>query len=150
MKENIRMKRFFVIVALATSIVVSGCGLAYNAKRNELLKTAKPSDYGPPPPANYCEIQKQVILSSLKDPQSAQFQWGNNPIKEIIPTDFTSPNPILVWVTSAQVNGKNSFGGYTGFKPYLFAWKDGKIYAIAFPNETNPYRPVGFWQYLGK
>ncbi len=144
------MKRFVIMILVAVAIMTSGCGMAFNAKRSELLKTAKPSDYGPPPPTNYCEIQQQFILSGLKDPQSAQFQCGNKPVTEIIPDGFASPNPTLLWITSAQVNARNSFGGYTGFKPYILAWKDGKVFAVAFPNEANPYRPVGFWQYCGK
>jgi hypothetical protein len=138
------MKQFIVIMVLATIVLVSGCGIAFNAKRNELLKTAKISDYGPPPPANHCDVEKQFLASVLKDPQSAQYQWGDNQVRDIIPEDLASPNPILVWVTSAQINAKNSFGGYTGFKPYLFAWRDGKIRAIAFPDE---YGRV-FWEYL--
>jgi hypothetical protein len=139
------MKRFIVIVVLVTFVLVSGCGLAYNAKRNELLKTAKISDYGPPPPANHCDVEKQLLASVLKDPLSAQYQWGNNEVRDIIQEGMASPNAVLVWITSAQINAKNGFGGYTGFKPYLFAWRNGKIYAVAFPDEYGGT----YWQYCG-
>jgi hypothetical protein len=140
------MKRF-ILMSMVIITMASGCGVSYNAKKKELLKTAVPSDYGPPPPANSCEIQKQFISNLLKDPQIAQFKCGDNAIKEIIQDGSGSPNPILVWIQLEQVNGKNSYGGYTGFKPYLFAWRDGKIYAVAYPNERGK---TGFWKYYGK
>ena len=125
-----------------------GCGTVYQSKRNELLRTAKVEDYGPSPPENHKAVEEKIILSLLKDPGSAQFQWGEVR-RDIIPKAFASPTPKLIWISSVYVNAKNSFGGYTGFKPYEFAWSAGKLYAIALPGKVHSGGTVFlFWDYL--
>ncbi len=124
---------------------VTGCGLAYTAKRNDLLKTASVEDYGPPPPEDYREIEQRMIEGMLKDPESARYQF-EEPVRNIIPKGFGSVTPILVWTDEVRVNAKNAFGGYTGFSPWLVAWRDGRIIAITPPTSSGGY---GFiWTYL--
>jgi hypothetical protein len=48
----------------------------------------------------------QVLSNSLKDPQSAQFRNER----------LTADSKTLC----GEVNGKNGYGGYVGFRPYLF------------------------------
>lgn len=54
----------------------------------------------------------------LKDPQSAQFRW--------LPW---TPDGKSATVYCGMVNGKNSYGGYTGFVPFqaMVLTKQGKI-----------------------
>lgn len=129
------------LLLLATFLTFSlaSCGVMYNSRRAELLKSASPADYGPPPPGNHQEIEERMIRSRLKDPDSAQFRWGESR-RDIIQQGFASPTPALVWVTSVAVNAKNSFGGYTGFEAYQFSWKEGRLFAYYFP--------PGYWQYV--
>jgi hypothetical protein len=42
-----------------------------------MLETATEADYGSPPPANHQELERQIILDSLKDPDSAKFEFGS-------------------------------------------------------------------------
>ncbi len=42
-------------------------------------------------------------------------------------------------IAQVDVNAKNSFGGYTGSEPYLFAWKDGRMYAYRFASAGWDY-----------
>jgi hypothetical protein len=142
------MKKAAVALSLLLAFsLLSGCGLAYQINRNGLLKSANESDYGPPPPDNHQEIEAQTIRTMLKDPGSAQFEFGGMQ-RDAIQSGFASPTPILVWRTFVRVNSKNSFGGYTGFSPYHVAWRDGRIIAVAPPLVTLMGPTDGLWQYL--
>lgn len=129
-----------VSVLLLMISAISGCGVAYNVNRNSLLKSATESDYGPPPPPNHQDLEAQAIRARLKDPESARFEFGVGEIRrDAIQSGFASPTPILVWRTVVQVNAKNSYGGYTGFQPWHFAWSNGRIIATSFSGEIWLY-----------
>lgn len=51
-------------------------------------------------------VGKEAVLESLKDPSSAQFKNVR-----------TSKDG---WVLCGELNAKNSYGGYTGFKRFYF------------------------------
>lgn len=58
------------------------------------------------------EKKERPVADVLKDPDSATFRWtktGRDPAQrqQYENADYC-----------AMVNGKNSYGGYTGFKPY--------------------------------
>jgi len=144
------MLRSLLIAILLASVLFasSGCGVAYRINRDKLLSTATETDYGPPPPENHQDIAAQVIRQQLKDPDSAQFQFGGI-ARDAIQTGPMSPTAMLVWRTSALVNAKNSYGGYTGFQPWHLAWKNGRVIAIAPPIVMRGGEVVdGMWQYL--
>lgn len=143
------MKRLVVVIITGTmfALFLSGCGVAYNVKRSQMLKTATEADYGPPPPTNHQELEMQLIRANLKDPDSAKCEFGGV-TRDAIQSGFASPTPILVWRTSVRVNAKNSYGGYTGFQPYHFAWRDGRVVAVAFPTVSAYGVSDGYWQYL--
>ncbi len=139
---------FILFVATVLAIFLSACGVAYNANRSKLLSTATEADYGPPPPDNHQDIEARAVLATLKDPESARFQFGGVS-RDAIPSGPMSPTAMLVWVTFAQVNAKNSYGGYTGFQPWRFAWTNGRIVAVAPPMIMRGGEVVdGWWQYL--
>lgn len=117
------MRKLFTAFVLAA--ILSGCGIAYESNKRALLKDPN-LDYGPPPPADYQDIEKQAILGFLKDPESARFKFYE-PRKEIVMQGMGKA--VTAWVTKVDVNAKNSYGGYVGFTPYLYAWKDGKVIA---------------------
>jgi hypothetical protein len=79
--------------------------LAKPVKTRELTKNEK-------------KIIGEGIARGLKDPQSAQFRW----------LPFPESNEELISYCG-MVNAKNSYGGYTGFKPFLagILMKNGKI-----------------------
>jgi len=104
------------------------------------------ADYGPKPPANHNELEKQEILKILKDAESARFKFSEQIKKDAIQPSFASPSAVPVWLTIIKVNAKNSYGGYTGFKYYICAWRDGQIFALNGPLDSDTY--FGFWHYL--
>jgi hypothetical protein len=57
---------------------------------------------------------KQVVLSKLRDPDSAVF-------RNVHPT----PNGVTL---CGEVNAKNGYGGYTGFKKFYTIWQLGVVW----------------------
>jgi hypothetical protein len=131
-----------ILCILTAVALLCGCGTIEQSMAHKLAKTARLEDYGPPPPTNHVELEEYFVRAGLKDPDSAQIRFTNSvPAPSIIPSGFASPTPRLIWQTFFEVNAKNSYGGYTGFSPYLFAWRDGKMVAYISPGQ-------GFWNYL--
>lgn len=122
------MKRSIALL-ISGLFFLSACGLAYNSRRAELLKTAKPEDWGAPPPVEYASLERNLVRSLLKDPYSAVFKGPTEPRRDVVGKMF-SPTPSLAWVSYLAVNAKNSFGGYTGDSYFEFAWINGKIFAV--------------------
>lgn len=65
-----------------------------------------------PPPLRFTDAQKAEIVAQIKDKlvdgQSAQWRWADRA-------------PGKDWYCGF-VNAKNSFGGYTGFRPYVILY----------------------------
>lgn len=71
-------------------------------------------------------IAEKAIANSLKDHSSAQFHragackkgyWNSVPLLGM--------QVAFGWLQGGEVNGKNSYGGYVGFRPYRVLMKDG-------------------------
>ncbi len=72
---------------------------------------------------------KARIIPTLKDPDSARFS-----------PPVASQQPDGSVLVCGSVNAKNSFGGYTGMKPY-YAWlKNGQIEKITMSEELERLR----------
>jgi hypothetical protein len=123
------MKPHILVSTLIAAFALSGCGVAYQQERAEILRTATAADFGPPPPADYRARGEEFIKHLLKDPGSATFEWVGEPRHEAIQPAIASPHARPVWVTVVRVNAKNSFGGYTGATPFALAWSHGRVIA---------------------
>ena len=115
--------RKLVFSASALAILLTGCA---SAPTQQQVATA---DYGMPMSQDECmSIAEQSIASQLKDPSSAQFR-NQQPCH----TGWVRSVPILGmkaafgYVQKGDVNGKNSYGGYVGFRPYLVLMKNGAV-----------------------
>lgn len=62
---------------------------------------------------------KAIMTVNFKDPGSAQ--WRHLFISEITNGDLTT------WFLCGQVNAKNSYGAYIGFKMFIVDEKDGNL-----------------------
>lgn len=138
------MKPHILLPTLIVAFALSGCGVAYQQQRAEILRTASAADFGPPPPPDWRARGEEFIKRLLKDPGSATFEWGE-PRHEAIQPAIASPHARPVWVTAARVNAKNSFGGYTGATPFALAWSHGRI--IAWLN-VEQEGGLAFWNYV--
>lgn len=120
------MKADFFIAGVIVSLLgflLTGCASA--PTQQEIAN----ADYGTPMSEDQCRrIAEQDIANQLKDPNSAQFRDEQPCYK-----GWLSSAPLLGmkaafgYVQKGEVNGKNSFGGYVGFSPYLVLIKNGQV-----------------------
>lgn len=110
---------FGAMVAIAG--MLTGCASAPSQRQ---MATA---DYGRPMTQSEClSVAEQAIASQLKDPSSAQFR-NETPCH----TGYSKNVPLLGrsaqfgYLQDGEVNGKNSFGGYVGFRPYHVLVRNG-------------------------
>ncbi len=103
------------------------------------MKPANPevvasADYGAYP-KNYESIVKSYISSTLKDPFSARFQF-KKPFKAYLrnaPVTGGEPS-VFGYMVYANVNAKNSYGAYVGWKPYKVLIRNGNVVGEASYN----------------
>jgi hypothetical protein len=105
------------------ALIVSGCASAPTAQQTAV------ADYGNPMTADQCQSLVESALSyGLKDPGSAQFRHGAPCTK-----GWMSSVPVLGmkaafgYYQEGQINGKNSYGAYVGFRPYRVLMRDGRV-----------------------
>lgn len=110
-------------VVVVLSMVLAGCA---SAPTQQQIATA---DYGTPMTESQClATAENHIAGLLKDPSSAQFR-GETPCTK----GWSGKAPLLGmaavsgYVQTGQVNGKNSFGGYVGFRNYEVVMKNGRV-----------------------
>lgn len=119
-------------IAGASLITLAGCASAPPPH-------IRPDSFGPPP--SQAVIEKAIVSKmemALKDPDSAKYKFGQ-PFK-------AWSNKALVygggfswagWAVEFQVNSKNSYGGYNGYKPYIAGFKGGEVVGI-FEGTDHP------------
>lgn len=81
------------------------------------------ADFGQYPVA-YEELIKEWAASNLKDPESARFGAITKPRKEWVVANLA---PVYGFSVCADINAKNSYGGYTGSQTFWFFIRDNKI-----------------------
>ena len=131
--------RNIYMVAIAAAINLAGCASAPN--QQEMTS----ADYGREMPAEECKtLAEQTISSKLKDPGSAQFRNEQPCFK-----GWMSSVPLLGmkaafgYLQKGEVNGKNSFGGYVGFRPYMVLIKDGTVIRSCITDADGICMPDG-------
>jgi hypothetical protein len=93
---------------------------------------------GPPPPASHQEEIKALLLSMLKDPGSAKFQFHAPEIHWFSSGDWLRGwTDWYGWRVPVLINARNSFGGYTGFQNHSVLFQNGEIVGIEKP--SGPY-----------
>lgn len=100
------------------------------------------ADYGAPP-VSYKEAIARYFDSTLKDPRSIQYGAISDPTKGFFETraPVISGGKVTVtygWLVKATINAKNSYGGYVGFKTYVFTFRGEEIANVDLPpGESN-------------
>lgn len=114
--------RKIAIITPCVVLLLSGCA---SAPSQQQIANA---DYGSPMSVDQCKsIAEQDITNQLKDPSSAQFK--NEPACQ---KGWMSSAPLLGlkaafgYLQKGEVNAKNSFGGYVGFRPFMVLIKNGQ------------------------
>lgn len=82
-----------------------------------------------PYPESYQQLAKAAIQQTLKDPDSAKFEFPGKPYKgfSYAHTDFKNETTVFCWTVAVKVNAKNSYGGYTGSKTWYVDIRDGRV-----------------------
>lgn len=98
----------------------SGCATAPNATEQAA------ADYGTPIAQVDAEMKARTFLNTrLKDPMSAMVEF--KAVEKGWREGAMGRPPTYGYLLDAQVNAKNSFGGYTGAQPYQFFFRDGNL-----------------------
>jgi hypothetical protein len=88
------------------------------------------SAMNPGPTPNYEDVKNQAmkaIKRSLKDPNSAQFRDTTPIFKTLYNYGFGAAGSYEpLWTICVEVNAKNSFGGYNGFKYWFVKFRNGQ------------------------
>lgn len=86
------------------------------------------ADYGSAIQQDEAESQiKSYFNRSLKDPESARYGFSEVEKGHIIGNAFQGSPLYVGYTVYAKVNAKNSYGGYTGDKGYLFLFQNGRL-----------------------
>jgi hypothetical protein len=105
-----------IVISLFVIFLVIGCVNLPSSPPNQSECGAYPTG---------CEtIIEKTVRDSLKDPESARFQFEPTPY---IGWRSVHSKPVACYIVKVWVNAKNGFGGYTGKQPYWFAIRDGVI-----------------------
>lgn len=108
-----------LLLVFLSVFVLSGCVAPMTASE------VSAATYDPLPDDYQAQI-KNLILDSLKDPDSANFKFS--PPKK----GYTESTRHFAYIVPVSVNAKNSYGGYTGFKTFYYAY-----YANSFKDVTT-------------
>jgi hypothetical protein len=117
------MKRVLGIILLA---MASAC--ASGRPSAEELATA---DYGSPISQEEAQTMAERWLEdNLKDPFSAQIRWA--PVEKGLVRDapIRGGSIHFGYLLDAEINAKNSYGAYVGFRPYRFFFINGRIFSV--------------------
>jgi hypothetical protein len=123
------MKRFPTLLCglafIGVLILTTGCG-TITASTAEI----NVADYGPRPENIEARV-KAVFKKSLKDPDSALYKFGEMRHGWYFSGILNGAEKVFGWVQIVEVNAKNSYGGYVGYRRhYIFFDRHGMEYDV--------------------
>jgi hypothetical protein len=117
----------FTIPLLTFAILIAaGCATGPPTKE-ELAK----ADYGAS--ISQEDAQKQAfefLKRVLKDPDSAKVDWSSVTPGWMREAPIHGGSVKFGYVLNASVNARNSYGAYSGYKPYMFIFFNGTITSV--------------------
>lgn len=114
-------RSFALVVICLFAAMIVGCSYAPKPE------AAAVADYGTPMTASDMQSAADKYLTRvLKDPDSRRVEWGRSG-KVWVWAGLVGGGQKYGYGLEGLVNAKNSFGGYTGSKPYLFYFRDGNL-----------------------
>ena len=121
------------------SCLLSACASLEPPSAEELEQ----ADYG----IEISQDQAQRIVQSylnkyLKDPRFAQYEWGHFHKAWIRRAIINGGGKVFGYRLDVNINAKNSFGGYTGFKQYMFMLYNGGIKVVYAERDLNGGDPI--------
>lgn len=116
---------------MAKSALIPVCLLMGACATSDQVASLKDRDFGPEPVATAWQPRLRArIEDTLRDPESARFKVGC-PVRGYVKNALLSGGmgfQFVGYLVRFEVNAKNGFGGYTGFKPQIAALsRDGAV-----------------------
>ncbi|MCX8650990.1 hypothetical protein J3U21_11655 [Gilliamella sp. B2776] len=119
------MKKLLFTAIFLGVFALTGCTTSKQETYYTLTQEEIDNSHPEKLPVNYKSLIRNFFATSLKDPDSAKFVFYK-PVRA-----YSASTKTVFWMVQVDVNAKNSYGGYTGYKPFIFARKtDGGIMEI--------------------
>ena len=123
-------------------ILVSGCA------RTPTVEDLAKADYGAPISQAEAEAKASAFLKRhLKDPDSAKIEWGTVQTGWIRDAPINGGQLRFGYVLDANINAKNSYGAYSGYKPYKFLFFNSSLVSAYAQQELRD--SYGSTPYMG-
>ena len=143
--SHYKTKKTYCLCLVGTLVIlVSGC-----ASKTPTVEELAKADYGAPISQQEAEARASALLKRyLKDPDSAKIEWG------AVQTSWIREAPIhggqlrFGYLLTANINAKNSYGAYTGYKPFQFLFFNGSLVSAYAQQEVRD--SYGSIPYMGK
>ena len=89
------------------------------------------------------DIIRAVVVKNLRDPDAAKFQWVPLVVSgAVVDAGATTANGDAAYC--GLVNGKNLYGAYVGFRPFLVKMATGKVPSAVFYSLSTGPDDVGY------
>ena len=127
------MQKVFLILMLAISLV--GCESAQeksDREQTERLAAQWDIKQNNALPANWQALIKKHMRQILKDPDSAQYKFLGEPVKQKV-------DGVELWILGVDINAKNDFGGYTGYQVWTVSINKGEVAAGRMTDEQSKF-----------
>lgn len=127
-----RIAKVFTLLTLFCAFA-TGCATTFQ-------RPSPTANFGSPP-VNPEAAVRDYFEKNLKDPESARYKLSK-PVKAYNNTGLAYGGGV-VWtgyLVDVEVNAKNSFGGYVGYKPYMVLFTGNDITRVI---EGNSYVLIG-------
>ena len=120
------MKKILITAIFLGVFALTGCATQKQETYYTLTQEEIDNSHPEKLPNNYKSLIHNFFTTALKDPDSAKYIFYK-PVRA-----YTASTKVVFWMVRVDVNAKNSYGGYTGYKPFIFATrkKDGGIMEI--------------------
>ena len=127
---KVQMKKAIIAIAV---LLLTGCAYAPPTAQ----EIAAVGGYGAPLTIDWQAAVKTWFFDNLKDPMSAQYVFYK-PFPGYVHTAPIEGAKLLVgYKVVVKVNAKNSFGGYIGFRPYVFLFRDNRVIFAVGPDSAT-------------
>lgn len=114
----------FVLIVLLAGVLGTLSGCAAPPTQQEIAS----ADYGVVISQADAEAKaKEVLARTLKDPYTAQLAFGSLYKGYSLTAPLQGRKASYGYMLDVMVNAKNSYGGYTGAKPYRFMFRNGQL-----------------------
>ncbi|MBJ6724396.1 hypothetical protein [Geomesophilobacter sediminis] len=119
-----------LLSVIIACLLLSACAVS----REAMMK----ADYGPQPSKEEAmQKVKQYLSLVLIDPDSLKLACSDDIRKGWLRDDPLGGTPNFGWLIYCNVNAKNRFGGYTGYKNYFFAINKFSVVSRDVTDTTN-------------